>query len=109
MKFNIERVRLLEKYHQDDPGDPFTIYALAMEWSKKDLRKSRDYFDILLDKHEDYLPAYYQAADLCVVMNLVDKARDIYEKGISVARKQGDLKTLSELQTAYDAIVEDDG
>ena len=101
---NIERVKMLEKYHQDDPGDTFTIYALAMEWMPENASKSQHYLDILLQNHKDYLPAYYQAGRVYFSMGLKKKAIEIYETGITLAKTQKDNKTLEELTTACDAV-----
>ena len=29
---NSERIKLLEQYLEDDPSDPFNLYALALEY-----------------------------------------------------------------------------
>lgn len=56
---NSERIKLLEQYVEDDPNDPFNLYALALEYQKQNPAKAGKLFELLLAKHPDYLPTYY--------------------------------------------------
>ena len=96
--------RLLQFYH-DEPGDPFNLYALALEYLKHDHIKSLEFFNTLLTEHPDYLPAYYHAAKLYQDIDQKNLAISTYEKGIALARKKNDHKTVRELQSAYDELI----
>ena len=48
---NIERLKQLEKFLENDPDDPFLIYAIAIEWQVENPVKTLEYFDILLKNH----------------------------------------------------------
>jgi Tfp pilus assembly protein PilF len=98
---NTSRLDMLLQYYKEEPNDPFNIYALALEYLKSDLSKSQELFTILLSSHESYLPAYYHSAKLFHDLRKKEKAIEIYEKGMAIARKQQDQKTLRELQSAY--------
>ena len=94
---------LLQHYHED-PLDPFNIYALAIEYQKSDIEKALYYFDKLLREHALYVPTYYQAAKLLQETGSIQRAIEVYEKGIAVARSQNEMKAARELQSAYDEL-----
>jgi tetratricopeptide (TPR) repeat protein len=99
------RLNQLLEFYDQDPSDPFNIYGLALEYLKSDVLKSRELFDVLLDKHEDYIPTYYHAAKLLAELNEKEKAIQIYERGIEQAKKLNDLKAARELKSAYQELI----
>jgi Tfp pilus assembly protein PilF len=101
----MNRLELLLKYYEDDPNDPFNIYALAIEYLKSDTEKSRELFDKVMLEHPDYVPTYYHAAKLYQDVGEKDRAASIYEKGIEVALQNKDLKAHRELKSAYDELM----
>jgi hypothetical protein len=100
-----ERLEQLQKFYDDDPRDPFNIYALALEFLKHDPEKSQALFSILLLDHESYIPTYYHAAKLSEKLGDTDRARRIYEKGMEQCKKNNDTKTLRELRSAYEELM----
>lgn len=104
---NHNRIQLLRQYVREEPGDPFNVYALAMEFMDDDPAQARDLLDQLLTEHPDYLATYYHAAALCAETNR-PKATQLYEQGIELARRQGNEKTRLELQRAKRAFEEDE-
>ena len=98
---NEARLNQLMKYLKEDPNDPFNLYAIANEYLSESLEKAKEYFDKLLDSHTNYLPTYFHAAQLYADLEDYEKAKELYEKGIELAKKQKNSKTLRELQTAY--------
>jgi tetratricopeptide (TPR) repeat protein len=99
------RLNQLEQFYKDEPQDPFNLYALALEYLKLDLHKSRECFDRLLTEHSQYLPTYYHAAKLYQDLNDREQAIAIYEKGIALAKKINDAKAIRELQSAYQELL----
>jgi tetratricopeptide (TPR) repeat protein len=99
-----ERIQLLKKFLEDDPSDPFTLYALALEYVKIDQQKAMDTFRLLVTDHSEYLPAYYQLAKLYESLGQQEDAAEIYDRGILIARKQNDIKTLRELASAKEEL-----
>jgi tetratricopeptide (TPR) repeat protein len=95
-----ERIQTLKKFLEDDPSDSFTLYALALEYVKIDPQKAMDTFHLLVADHREYLPTYYQLGKLYESLGQQENAAMTYEKGILIARKQNDLKTLHELASA---------
>jgi Tfp pilus assembly protein PilF len=97
-----ERITQLEEFYDEDPHDPFNLYALALEYLKYDPEKSRELFERLLNHHKEYLPTYYHAAKLYQELGEKEKATNVFVTGISLARKLNDTKAMRELQSAYD-------
>ncbi len=104
---NNDRIQQLIRFVQEEPGDPFNVYALAMEFINGQPEQARPYFDQLLSDHPSYLPTYYHAAALYADLNERDRAADLYIKGMALARAQSNQKTLLELQRAKQAFEED--
>ena len=104
---NNDRIQQLIRFVQEEPGDPFNVYALAMEFINGQPEQARPYLDQLLTNHPDYLPTYYHAAALYAGMNQRDRAAALYEKGIELARVQSNPKIRLELQRAQQAFEED--
>ncbi len=105
---NHNRIQLLRQYIEDEPGDPFNVYALAMEFLDAEPVQARALFDQLLTEQPDYLATYYHAAALYAELNDRDRAAQLYEQGIDLARRQGNDKTLLELQRAKRAFDDDE-
>ena len=98
---NEERIKQLELFHQEDPNDPFVIYALAIEHLPLNKSKSRELFDLLLSNHPKYIGTYYHAAALYTELGDLQKAEQIYEQGISMAESINEQHALKELKSAY--------
>ena len=94
---------LLEKlliFYEEDPGDPFNLYALALEYQKHDASKAAACFDQLLVFFPTYLPTYYHAAQLFSARGENGKASRTFDTGIKLATEQGNAKTQQELVRA---------
>ena len=107
-RMNNDRLDQLIRFVKEEPNDPFNVYALAMEFISGQPEQARVYFDQLLAQHPDYLPTYYHAAALYADLDERDKAAELYEKGIALARTQNNQKTLQELQRAQQAFDDDE-
>lgn len=100
-----DRINQLQKFYDEDPQDPFNLYALALEYLKTEPAKARDHFENLLALHPGYLPTYYHAARLYQELGEKKRATGVYEKGIALARQLNEAKALRELQSAYDELL----
>ncbi|GAB2581207.1 tetratricopeptide repeat protein [Spirosoma areae] len=105
---NNERIEELSRFVEEEPNEPFNVYALAMEFLNGRPEQARIYFDQLLINHPDYLPTYYHAAALYTKFEERDRAAELYEKGIALAQAQNNQKTLQELQRAQQAFEDDE-
>jgi hypothetical protein len=100
-----DRLQQLLQFYNEEPKDPFNIYALALEFLKTDQIKSKEFFDLLLAEHADYLPTYYHAAKFYQDINKKEDAIAIFEKGIALAKRLNDSKAVRELQSAYQELI----
>lgn len=98
---NLERLSLLREYCIDEPENPFNFYALALEIRAFNPTEAEELFDLLLRLHPSYLPVYYPAAHFFFELDQLDKAKEIFQNGIALARIQKEEKTLRELQNAF--------
>jgi tetratricopeptide (TPR) repeat protein len=95
------RITQLFKLIEQQGADAFSCYALAMEY-----RKSEAFLDSISWLHKtleidaDYLAVYYQLASLYTACNDIKNALSTYDKGIILAEKKKDFKTLAELKNA---------
>ena len=94
-------------FYQEDPSDPFNVYALAIEYSKSDPDKASHFFDILLTEHSDYLATYYHAGAFFASRENVEKAEEIYRNGLALAALQHHTKAQRELQGAYNNFLDE--
>src|SRR5947209_3042731 len=93
------RKEQLEAMLADDPNDPFLRYGLAMEYvSAGDHGKAAECFRDLLAVAPDYVPAYLQAGQALVRLSQPDAARDVWARGVAVARGKGDTHAAEEMQ-----------
>ncbi|GAA0894273.1 hypothetical protein GCM10009122_39540 [Fulvivirga kasyanovii] len=102
---NSSRLNQLLDFLKEDPNDPFTLYAIATEYRSSDIEKSRAYYEQLLSDHPDYLPTYYHAAQLYQQLELTPLAKQTFESGIELAKKQENVLSLRELQNAYNELL----
>lgn len=100
-----DRLSSLIALQRQDPEDPFLLYAIGLEYLKNDPQRALECFDRLLAEQPDYLPVYYQAAALLAELGHRERADTVYRCGIEEAKKQGEYKTLHELQGAYQSFM----
>ena len=100
-----QRLKTLLKFYEEDPNDPFNLYGLALEYQKTDLIKSDELFAKLLESFPEYVPSYYHAAKLKVLLKQPEAALAIYQKGIEVAKQQGEKKAEQELRSAFNELM----
>ncbi|MBB2144966.1 tetratricopeptide repeat protein [Pedobacter sp. LMG 31464] len=100
---NTRLAKLLE-FLNNEPNDPFILYALATEYnSLNDTENAFAYYLKLVDEHPTYIGTYYHLGKLYEKHTQKDKAIEIYQKGIAAARAKRDMHALSELQGAYNS------
>ncbi len=98
---NTRLAKLLE-FFENDPNDSFILYALATEYnSLNDIEKAFNFYLRLLNDHPNYVGTYYHLGKLYEKQGEKDKAIDVYQKGMLIARSKRDMHALSELQGAY--------
>ncbi len=100
-----DRLKQLQKFTEEDPGDPFNWYALALEYLNSDSNEAFKLFTKLLSEFEDYLPTYYIAATQWASQGDIERAADIFRKGIQIAEQQRNTKTANELRSGLEEIL----
>jgi Tfp pilus assembly protein PilF len=99
----MDRLEQMLAFLASDPGDSFARYAVALEHiSRRDLDKAIEQLEELRRRDPEYVATYYQLGGVYATREEVDNAERAYNEGIEVARRAGDLHTVSELQAALD-------
>lgn len=99
------RLELLHQMLQQNPANTFARYGLAMEYSNGgDLQKAVAEFKALLEQDESYGAAYYHGGQALEKSGNLNEARAMYEKGIEVTTRKGDLHTRAEIEAALNLL-----
>jgi predicted Zn-dependent protease len=99
------RIELLKRYLQEEPGDSFLQYALALEFiALNQHEKAYEQLTNLLFNNPEYLPAYYMAGKSAEALNKIDEAKKWFMLGIDSARIKNDRHTLNELTSAMEEL-----
>ena len=102
----IDRVSYLHALLQEDPRDEFTNYALALEMIKiGNKKKASELFTWLVNEKSNYVPTYYQFGKLAEKAGEIERASDIYARGIEAAVVVSDRKAENELAEAMSMLV----
>lgn len=95
----------IEQRLQEDPQDVFLNYSYAMELAKAgEIAEARERFAIVRSIDADYVPAYFQEAQMLASEGNNNEARRIVTEGIEVARRVGDSHALGEMTEFRDGL-----
>lgn len=95
------RIQTLQRLIDMDTNDVFSRYALALEYfNMPNWEMALSHFLFLKDHFSEYIPTYYQLAQLYEQLNEKDKAIETYKAGITKALLYKDMHALSELRSA---------
>lgn len=103
------RIEQLQAFLKEEHDDSFLKYALALEYvkiEKYDIAKNC--FVKLIKDDKNYVASYYQLGKLYEALNDLEHATEVYKKGIKIAEKIKNKKTLLELKEAYNLLIEND-
>ena len=99
------RLEILKAMVDQNPADNFARYGLAMELANSgNLEEAVREYRALLQNEESYAAAYYHGGQALEKLGRLEEARGMYEKGIEITTRSGDLKTRNELQAAIDVL-----
>ena len=99
------RLETLKGMVDQNPGDSFLRYGLAMEYRNGgDLEGAVREFRALMAADPDYAPAYFHGGQTLERLGRMEEARELYEKGIEVTMRKGDQHARSEMQAALDML-----
>ena len=95
------RLEVLKSMVAQNPGDSFARYGLALELRNGgDLEGAVREFAELRQGNPDYIAGYYHAGQTLERLGRVEEARAVYQEGMGVATRKGDLHARGELETA---------
>ena len=98
------RLDILKSMVEQNPGDSFARYGLAMEFVKAgELERAVAEFETVLQKEPSYGAAYYHGGQTLEKLGRLDDARKCYQQGVESTR---DAHARSELQAALDILGE---
>lgn len=99
------RLELLTQMVGQDPNNALARYGLAMEYSNSgDFKKAVAEFGTLIERDENYAAAYFHGGQALEKLGEIDQARALYEKGIEITTRKGDLHTRSEIEAALNLL-----
>lgn len=99
------RLESLQEFLKADPTDPFTRYAIALEYaSLKQFEVAIQHLEALAVTDPSYVPAFQQLGLLYVEMGQPAQALKAYERGIQAAALTGDTHAQREMQEAIDEL-----
>ena len=92
------RLEMLAQFLEQNPGDAFARYGLAMEYSKAgQTEQALSEFSKLLELHPDYTNGYFMAAQTLERIGRTPEAKKMLESGVEAARRTGNKHALSEM------------
>ena len=99
------RLEILKSMVAQNPADSFSRYGLAMEYRNTgDLESAMREFHELKRLNPDYAATYFHAGQTLERLGKIDEAREMYEEGIEVTTRKGDMHARGELQGALDML-----
>ena len=99
------RLDTLKNMVAQNPNDSFLRYGLAMEHKNGgDLEGAVREFRGLMAVNPDYAPAYFHGGQALEKLGRLEEARQLYQQGIEVTTRKGDLHARSEMQAALDLL-----
>ncbi|MBV9404450.1 MAG: tetratricopeptide repeat protein [Acidobacteriaceae bacterium] len=99
------RFEILEQMVSRDPANAFARYGLAMEYTRSgDFARAVEQFRTLIEHDENYAAAYYHGGQALEKIGRVEEARAMYERGIEITTRKGDLHTRSEIEAALELL-----
>lgn len=97
----MDRIATFKSFISRSPTDPFPRYGLAMEYKGGGkLDEAWSAFQELMTGFPDYVPTYLMAGGTLVALGRQGEAATVFQKGIEVAGKRGDLHAKKELESA---------
>jgi tetratricopeptide (TPR) repeat protein len=91
------RTKRLLAFLDINPNDVFTLYALGLEYrSQTEFNAAIDYFKRCIEIDHLYLAAYYQLAEIFILISNPKEALYYIQLGIDICKKTNDIKTQGE-------------
>lgn len=99
------RMQMLTQFLEQNPGDAFARYGLAMEYSNAgQTEQALAEFSKLLELHPDYANGYFMAAQTLERSGRTPEAKKMLENGVEAAKRTGNKHALSEMSGMLEEI-----
>lgn len=99
------RLDKIRQHLAAEPNDVLLNYTLAMELSKLGMiAEGREAFARVRQLDLNYVPAYFQEGQMLAGAGQVEAAREILQRGITVARQVRDDHALREMTEFLDGL-----
>ena len=96
---------LLERMVQTRPDDAFAHYGLAMEHRRLgNAQATVQAFEALIARFPAYVPSYLMYGQFLRDRGDLERARELFERGVTVAQQAGDRHAEGELRDAAAAL-----
>jgi tetratricopeptide (TPR) repeat protein len=96
------RIETLQQLLAQDPRSTFARYGLAMEYvNTQQLAQAIEQFETVIANDPLYSAAYYHGGQTLEKMGQLDRARDLYRRGLAASR---DAHARAEMQAALDIL-----
>jgi len=100
-----DRIAQLKEFLENDPGDSFTRYALALEYAGLgEIQIAISMLLEVIERDPAYVPAYQQLGYQYQKLDRRSEAEQVFKRGIEVAREQNDVHAQREMQDALDEL-----
>src|ERR1700757_806209 len=100
-----DRLNLLLQFLEQNPGDAFARYGLAMEYSRLGQTETAlEQYRKLLELHPDYANGYFMAAQTLERAGRTAEAKAMLENGVAAAKRAGNQHALREMSAMLDEI-----
>lgn len=99
------RLETLQSMIDQDPGNTFARYGLAMEYKNSgDLKAAVEAFSALLEVAPNYAAGYFHGGQTLEKAGRIEEARAMYRRGVEVTTSTGDDHARAEMQAALDSL-----
>jgi len=96
---NKTRRQKFEQFLAQNPNDAFTRYGIALECLREgDFAGAEGHFKTLLQGNPNYVPGYQMYAQTLAQHDRAEEAKDLLNKGIAAASRQGNQHARSEME-----------
>lgn len=100
-----DRLNLLLQFLEQNPGDAFARYGLAMEYSRLGQTETAlEQYRKLLELHPDYANGYFMAAQTLDRAGRTEEAKKMLKDGLAAAKRASNQHALKEMSAMLDEI-----
>ena len=93
-----QRLNQLLSFYENNPNEPFILFALAKEYeSLENPDAAKEFYQLLVDNHPTYTGTYFHFVRLLHSVEETSLMMDIYQKGLAITKSEGDRHAFGEL------------